>query len=181
MSLKKIFSLKKMMGAIKTIKDQGTSLQFQIDQLGETLRYMGLHEMGKLDALNRKLNDVSDAFRAAEKAAPTVAKQIKPMRDAEAATVLADIGRMQERLESNHKKHLTSAAFVAKTGCAEGYKLLNSASLEVSQDEQDTQRLYDLANLFEFGEKAEPITEEVRSMRRDLVFGKSIWDITKIM
>ena len=36
-------TLKKVMGAVKKIKDEGTNLQFTIDQLNETLNYMKLH------------------------------------------------------------------------------------------------------------------------------------------
>ena len=55
-------NLKKIMAALKTVKEKGTDIQYQIDQMGETLRYMRLFEMGKLDPLDRKLNDVSEVI-----------------------------------------------------------------------------------------------------------------------
>ena len=63
-------TLKKVMGALKRIKDDGVNLQFQIDQLNETISYMKLNNMGKLDPFERKLSDVGEALEAAMTSAP---------------------------------------------------------------------------------------------------------------
>ena len=72
-----IKTLKLVMGALKTIKDDGTDLQFTLDQLNETLGYMETHKMGKLDPMVKKLADVRTSFENAQKDAPSTRKPPK--------------------------------------------------------------------------------------------------------
>ena len=65
-------NLKKVMGAVKKIKDEGTQLQFELDQLHETLEFMKLHAMGKIEPLERKHGDVLEAFEKAMSTSPVV-------------------------------------------------------------------------------------------------------------
>jgi dynein heavy chain len=173
-----ITKLKQVMGALKAIKDQGDNTQFTIDQLAETLAYMKVHSMGKLDPLERKLADVGESFAAACKSAPVVRKQIKPLQDAEATQVVSEITGQEEVLEQRHKKLLSEQCFKIGCGSETAYTDLNDLSKGVAECELEAERLKDLSTLFDFPEKSETMLGTVGSMRADLVKAKALWDLS---
>ena len=57
-----IKTLKLIMSSLKTVKDDGVDIQFTIDQLQETITYMELQGMGKVDPFRKNclLNGLDD-------------------------------------------------------------------------------------------------------------------------
>ena len=169
--------LEKVMAALKTIKDQGMDMRFTLDQLQEALNYMELHQMGKVDKIQKKLDLATADFTKACDASPAVTKSVKPLRDAEAAHVREDIEKKAEALGEEHKAILKGAVYKIATGSEQGYTELLSLHAKVSASEVATSRLVELAKLFEFPELAEDILAKVRQERQDLIFGKALWDL----
>ena len=171
-------TLKKVMTALKKVKDDGVNLQFTLDQLGETLAYMKTQNMGKLDAHERKLNDVNDALEAAMASAGPTRKLIKPLQDEEASRVIAELLDKEEVFAKQHAKMLQTHAFKYERGTGKAYGDLSDLSGEVMQSELECERLLQLAKLFEFPDKADQIKETCTTMRGDLVKSKALWDLT---
>ena len=109
--------------------------------------------MGKLDALERKHADVTEAFEKAATNTPVVKKQIKPLQDDEAAKVIAEIEKLEETFEKQHAKLLNTDAFKISRGSANAYTDLNDHSTDVIGAEMECNRLMELATLFEFPDK----------------------------
>ena len=136
-----IKTLKLIMSALKTVKDDGVDIQFTIDQLQETITYMEQQGMGKVDPLEKKLADVRAGFENAQKDAPWSSKTIKPTQEAEAAKVIAEIEKMGEDLEDKHKKQLRASPYKIATGASAAYTELNDMSGAVTLDEGEVARL----------------------------------------
>ena len=170
-------TLKKIMGAIKKIKDDGVDLQYQIDQLAETIAYMKVHNMGKLDPLERKHADIAESFDKATSSAPLVRKQIKAVQDEEAQHVKSEVATCEEKFGKDSEKMLRDECFKIACGCSKAYPMLEEYSAAVDISERDCMRLSELCNLFEFPEVAEGIKETVSTMRGNLVKGKCLWDL----
>ena len=54
----------------------------ELDQLADSLNYMKVNGIGKVDALQKKLDNVAETYATAKKLAPGVKKAVKPLQDA---------------------------------------------------------------------------------------------------
>jgi len=176
-----IRNLKDVMSAGKLIKDKGADIQLTLDEVQETLNYMDAHKMGKTAPIQKKIDDVQAEFDKASKAAPVVRKQIKPIQDAEATNVMEQIAMQEANLAKLHKAQLGHGAYKIEHGADKAYPDLLELAKVVAEQEVDTSKLVDLATLFEFPDKTKGIQETVQTMREDLVKGKCLWDLERMV
>ena len=155
-----IKTLKLVMGAIKKVKDEGTDLQFTLDQLQETINYMKGQNMGKLDSMERKLGDVEASFQTACKEAPGTRKQIKPLQDAEATKVITEITEKEEQYADRHKKMIRLES--SRANAARRPTRARGAVRRGQRPRTDCAP-QELAALFEFPERSENIIETVKN------------------
>jgi uncharacterized coiled-coil DUF342 family protein len=73
--------LEKMMQALMFMRNNSTSVEYDLDQLNDTLTFMRNNKMGKeVDKLQAKLDGLSETYSTARKATPNVKKALKPLQ-----------------------------------------------------------------------------------------------------
>ena len=173
-----IKTLKKVMGALKKVKDDGTNLQFQIDQLQETLTYMKLNNMGKVDPFERKLGDVREALEAAMSNGAAV----KQADQADCRTRGRKGHRRdrakEEDLEKQHAKLLQQEPFKISRHRERVQAELNRPLDDVAMIEQECQPAHRARERSSSSPTRRTHQGHAKAMRGDLVRSKALWDLT---
>ena len=71
-----------MMNALMYMRQNQLKVEYDLDQLSDTLAYMRANNMGKIDPVQKKLDDALEKYAYAKKTTPTVKKNLKPLQDA---------------------------------------------------------------------------------------------------
>ena len=173
--------LHNMMNALMYMRQNQVNVEYALDQLTDTLTYMKANDMGKIDPIQKKLDDALDKYSYAKKTTPTVKKNLKPLQDAATLSVFDKLSVWEAELEEYRAKFTKKPVFKAEAGYVEGYVLCGGVHTEMLEQEKKMADIAQLADLFEANDKAAASKEIVEGLRTDLVRVKNLWDLSCIV
>jgi dynein heavy chain len=173
--------LHNMMNALMYMRQNQLKVEYDLDQLTDTLTYMRANNMGKIDPVQKKLDEALDKYSYAKKTTPTVKKNLKPLQDAATLSVFDKLVVWEAELEEYRAKFTKKPVFKAEAGYAEGYVLCGGVHTEMLEQEKKMADIAQLADLFEANDKAAASKEIVEGLRADLVRVKNLWDLSCIV
>ena len=173
--------LHNMMNALMYMRQNQLKVEYDLDQLTDTLSYMRANNMGKIDPVQKKLDDALDKYSYAKKTTPTVKKNLKPLQDAATLSVFDKLKDWEEELEKYRAAFTKKSVFKAEAGYVEGYVLCGGVHTEMLEQEKKMADIAQLADLFEANDKAAASKEIVEGLRTDLVRVKNLWDLSCIV
>jgi hypothetical protein len=169
--------LHNMMNALMYMRQNQLKVEYDLDQLSDTLAYMRANNMGKIDPVQKKLDDALEKYAYAKKTTPTVKKNLKPLQDAATLSVFDKLKEWEEELEKMREKFTKKPVFQAEHGYTQGYVLAGGVHVELLETEKKMAEIAQLADLFEASDKAAASKEIVEGLRTDLVRVKNLWDL----